>query len=152
MGPGDADGRRSGGEPRCGAAHTAAAAPDEACEHEAMSKRLGGEAAARAASAAERAHDITGRLRALRAGEPTTTDDVRQAELAAELERERSAGAYRRAAEAHLESARSHRQAAELLDAAGHPEQAAEHRRKAVLDEEAARLDEDAAQLNLRQS
>lgn len=109
-----------------------------------MSREPGEDATARAASAARRAREVEERLRDLRAGKPSTPDDVRRAEHAAELERELSAGAHHRAAQAHLESAKSHRQAAELLRAAGHPEQAAEHLRKAEIDEGAAR-DDDAA-------
>ena len=107
-----------------------------------MSRGAGQDATSRAAAAARRVHEVEERLRDLRAGKPSTPEDVQRAEQAAGLERELSAGAHHRAAQAHWESAKSHRQASDVLRAAGHSEQAAEHLRKAELDEAAAQSDD----------
>jgi hypothetical protein len=131
-----------------GGHQVAEAGRGQVCEHDEVTGQPGRDAAERAGSARQRVEELEERRLQLETGSAPTADDVRRAERAAHLERERNLEAHGRAARAHTRAAEGHRQASELLDAAGHHTEAAEHRRKAQKDDDAARSDDAAAHLD----
>ena len=95
------------------------------------------EAADRARSAARRVEELEERSKRLKSGEPLTSEEAAQAQVAVEQERRESERAEEHAKQAHAAAADLHRHAAALLDQAGHHNQAEGHRQAAAANEAA---------------
>ena len=103
------------------------------------------DAGSRARAADARAHELRERLARIKAGEPTTEEDVEHARQAAIDSALRDERAHERAAAAHRRAADAHRSAAAVAERSGQSERAREHRSAADADDRAGIADDDAA-------